>query len=258
VNARAAIRAVRAGAGALEALAVAGEGRVLAWFPAACYVEAPNGLLALAAPGVWEGPLHLLLDRPVPRSAVGSVVEARGGLLRGPGWTVRVAGASAWSGAVPSPVAVRRAAVAIRHALTGIVARSRVEPSVVARAAELVVRGDLEELAALLAGRGPGLTPAGDDALAGVLLVTRAAAGEPVEPRLERIAAAARTSRTAGAFLRWAARGQSLRPAHELLAAATRGDARGAARWARLLAAVGESSGADLALGMGWAAAAIA
>jgi hypothetical protein len=258
VNATVAVRAVRAGAGALEALATPGPGRVLAWFRAACYAELPNGLLALAGPGVWEGPLHLLLDRPVPRSAAGSAVEVRDGLIRGPGWTVHAAGAGGWSGAVPPPAAVRRAAEQIRRALVGIAARSRVEPEVAARAEELVATGDLEALAALLGGRGPGLTPAGDDALAGLLLVVRAAAGEEVEPRLAGIAADARTSPIARAFLRWAARGQSLRPAHELLTAATRGDARGAARWARLLAAVGGSSGADLALGMRWASAALA
>lgn len=257
MNAPVAVRAVRAGDGALEVLGVPGPGRVLAWFPAACYVEWPNGLLALAAPRVWEGPLHLVLDRPVPRSAAGSVVEVRDGLIRGPGWTVRVAGAGGWSGAVPPPAAVRRAAEQIRRSLVGIAARSRVDPGVAARAEELVARGDLEALATLLAGRGPGLTPAGDDALAGVLLVVRAARGQDVEPRLAGIAAAARTSPIARAFLRWAARGQSFRPAHELLTAAARGDARGAARWARLLAAVGGSSGADLALGMRWASAAV-
>lgn len=252
------IRALRAGGGALEALASPGPGRVLAWFRAACYVESPAGLLALAGPRVWEGPLHLLLDRPVPPSAPGSAVGFRDGLIRGPGWTVAVAGARAWSGPLPPAAAVRGSAEPLRAALEGVAERSRVEGGVAARAEALVARGSLEDLAALLAGRGPGLTPAGDDALAGVLLVVRAAAGEDVEPRLARIAERAATSRIAGAFLRWAARGRSLRPAHELLAAAARGDVAGAARWAKLLAAVGESSGADLALGMRWATQALA
>ena len=101
-----------------------------------------------------------------------------------------------------------------------------------------------------LAGLGPGLTPAGDDVLAGVLLVARARGGPAAEPALVHAAAEARTNDVARAFLAWAARGQSIAPVHDLLTAAVTSDRAGATSALRRLLAVGHSSGADLAFGL--------
>ena len=43
------MRAVTAGAGALEALSIPGAGRVLAGLAKACYLDLPGGLVALVA-----------------------------------------------------------------------------------------------------------------------------------------------------------------------------------------------------------------
>jgi hypothetical protein len=90
--------------------------------------------------------------------------------------------------------------------------------------------------------------------LAGWLLWRRALLGPAAEPALLAAAAASRTNDVAAAFLHWAARGQSLQPAHDVLGAASKGACEAARRAARVLGAVGHTSGADLCLGLAWGA----
>jgi hypothetical protein len=80
-------------------------------------------------------------------------------------------------------------------------------------------RGDLLTFAGLVGGRGAGLTPAGDDLLAGVLLVACALRdGSPTDSWiLRRCAHRAPTNDIARAFLACAARGRCIEPAHALL-----------------------------------------
>ena len=106
---------------------------------------------------------------------------------------------------------------------------------------------ELGEWAARLGGRGPGLTPEGDDVLAGMLLAVRAARGPAAEPGLRAVAASVRTTEPAAAFLAWAARGQCIEPAHDWLTAA---DGAARLRAERRLRAVGASSGAALVRGL--------
>lgn len=234
---------VAAGAGALEALG-GGGGRVIAAFPKALYVESPEGIAALVAPGVAAGPLHGLLDSPPPAVAVGSWVS------------LEVGGAVPWRGWLPEPGAIEPAIPAILAAVGPVAARSLVPVARSGRAMACLEAGDLAGVAAALGGAGPGLTPAGDDVLAGILFTARVR--DPrAEPALVAVAASVGTTAISSAFLRWAARGQALAPVHQLLRAAVPGDApdagRAAARAAGLLGAVGHSSGADFALGVSWA-----
>ena len=60
----------------------------------------------------------------------------------------------------------------------------------------------------------------------------------------------ARASEPSISFLVWAARGQALAPAHDLLLTAAAGRVEEATRCAALLGRVGASSGADLCLGI--------
>ena len=114
-------------------------------------------------------------------------------------------------------------------------------------------RGDLPALFRRLQGRGAGLTPSGDDLLAGVLLVC---AMNPERRRaLHALASAARTTSLSRAFLTWAAAGQSIQPAHALLDAAAVGNLARMRRSARSLAAVGATSGRALVAGIALAAA---
>jgi hypothetical protein len=100
-----------------------------------------------------------------------------------------------------------------------------------------------------LVGRGPGLTPEGDDVLAGAAVVA-AATGDPLT-----LPAQARdlTTPLSATLLELAAAGAAPRPVHALLDV-DRDDWRGALRD---LEAVGASSGRAIALGIGAAAAAL-
>jgi hypothetical protein len=107
---------------------------------------------------------------------------------------------------------------------------------------------DLAALSRLLGGLGPGLTPAGDDILAGILLVS-AAKGTLTEQT--RIAISqVNTNRIAQDFLRAAAMGQCIAPSHDLLVALAAADARAARLAIEQLKELGASSGTSLAWGM--------
>lgn len=250
------MRATLAGLGAQAALEGQEAGFVLASFRRACYVAFPAGLVALVAPDVLPGPLHLVLDRLPPAPARGARVSVAGGAIGAAGWSVRTREVSLWTGVLPDPQDLRAGSrtalaagrrVAAGSALTTGPFRERAN-----RARASLLAGDLDDAAALLVGLGPGLTPAGDDALCGILLVLRCVLGEGFEPRAMGIAGGAQTTEPSRAFLAWAARGQALAPAHDLLIAAARGDEVAATTAFETLGRVGETSGSDFVLGLGW------
>jgi hypothetical protein len=111
--------------------------------------------------------------------------------------------------------------------------------------------------AALVAGRGPGLTPSGDDLLCGVMLATwvwpgLAAAGRAAALRA-RIAEAAspRTTTVGAAYVQAAQRGWASGAWHRLVLSL--GDAPAARAAALQVLAIGETSGADALAGFCWA-----
>lgn len=220
------------GLGAREVLGAPAHGRVVGVHRVAAYLRFPAGLVALTSGLALRGPLHLRVA-VLPVLRVGERVSTDGTTLRGPTsggstWSVSLA-APTWTGALPS------------HTPPGgrTLGRTCVPPR------EPVC--ELGELAARLGGRGPGLTPAGDDVIAGALLAARAARGPEGEPALRAVAASVRTTEVAAAFLAWAARGQCIEPAHDWLLAP---DAAARARAERRLVAVGASSGAALLAGL--------
>ena len=129
-----------------------------------------------------------------------------------------------------------------------------------ARLARALARGDWEDFAGAardLAGLGQGLTPAGDDFLAGVLAALRfhgESSGAPLFPRqsLADLAGelAGRTTPFSGFLLRCAARGLVAGPVGDWLAAAHGGEAAKAGRAVAALAGLGHSSGLDALSGM--------
>jgi hypothetical protein len=127
--------------------------------------------------------------------------------------------------------------------------RDRVEPAV-------TTIGRLEPLDALnaaaraLGGLGPGLTPAGDDALSGILFAFRAMGGPSVEAALVAVARSVRTSDLGAAVLEAAAGGFHVEPVHDLVMAASVADSNAAATAAADLDRFGSSSGADVAYGL--------
>jgi Protein of unknown function (DUF2877) len=135
----------------------------------------------------------------------------------------------------PVPAAVRAA----RAALRGRTGDLPAGPAAVTSLA----------IAAGLLGRGPGLTPAGDDLLAGLLLGALAFGGPAGSVRAAVAALGpAQTTALSAALLRHAARGECIGEA-AALAAALAGGGPVESAVSRLLG-VGHSSGAALALGL--------
>jgi len=251
------MRATLAGQGALEALAGGASGTVLAWFPRAVYLRLAGTVIALVGPDVGPGPLHLGLDAPVPNALPGTSVRRRATALLVGDVAVDLRGRRVWRGAHPDPDRLRAASRLIVEVAGELGRRSALlRPPLSARAD--LARGciavdDLVGAAELLGGLGPGLTPAGDDVLGGVLFMRRLLGGERVTPSLSAAAGIVATTEISRAFVSWAARGQVLSAGHDLLVAAAGGDRSGAEAAARELVRVGETSGADFALGLVWA-----
>lgn len=220
---------IELGLGAREVLAAGGSGTVLAVYSKAAYLRLPAGLVALTSRAVPAGPVHARGPFPLHQLAAGDPVTVDGSVLG-----VSLAGASLWRGTLPplSSVDLHALDTAPASALTAY-------PAQVSQAVERLGAGDLAGAVHTLAGLGPGLTPAGDDALAGILLVW----GARDRPAAIRAAEGARTNDIARAFLAWAARGQSIEPVHRLLHT---GDPKALADLLRF----GHSSGADLAFGL--------
>jgi Protein of unknown function (DUF2877) len=108
--------------------------------------------------------------------------------------------------------------------------------------------GHAVEAAPALAGSGPGLTPSGDDALAGYLLARRAAGNgaDGSEAREVLTVVVARSGEPSLSLVRWAARGETFDVAAAVLRALLRGEPD-APSLSRLLALGGETGRAMLA-----------
>jgi hypothetical protein len=113
----------------------------------------------------------------------------------------------------------------------------------------------LQEGTAQLAGLGGGLTPAGDDFLAGVMLWAWLAHPRPdLFCRIVVEAAISRTTTLSAALLRTAARGECGSAWHALLAALAWGDYVELAEMLRVVLSQGGTSGADALSGFLWMA----
>jgi hypothetical protein len=251
------VKATLAGLGAKEAMAGGGEGRVIASFPKAVYASLPGGILVLVAPDVHPGPLYLVLDGPPPEVPADTRVQVGTRRIRVGEIDVDLRDAAEWAGALPSPAQLAWGATLLTEVASDLASGSALHADPFRdRAVDARSRlraGDFAGMVDRLAGLGPGLTPAGDDALAGVLFIRRTIGDEDAEPVLIDAARKARTSVIASAFLSWAARGQALSSAHNLITAAGRGDQDGCVAAGAALASIGETSGADFALGLTWA-----
>jgi hypothetical protein len=267
---------VRVGEAVVPALAGGGAGSVVAVFRRAVYLSYPGGLIALVGTDAEPGPLHAHVEvmplaglrdeirvcpvrAPVwsapPLPAPGGLVRVLGSVLDhepvldlgfGVGPAAGV-GSRAGAGATPS-TGLRPSPGAALRSSPGAVPRSSPGAALGDVLGTLLGADGLAATAHALAGRGAGLTPAGDDVAAGLLLAAHAA-GVP-EPELRATAEAMGTHAISRAFLGWAARGRSIAAVHDLAAACAAGDVRAARRARARLAAVGHTSGLDLAYGL--------
>lgn len=234
------------GLGASAALSTRGRGRVVGVYARAAYLEVPGGLVALTAPGVPMGPIHARTPGSLDLLRVGHRVVVSPGLLQAGPLLLHFGAAPLWRGCAPAPRALERAALLAVRLLAAAPPSSLPVPV----PAGALRAGDVGAVAACLGGAGPGLTPAGDDCLAGILLVARIRWGEAAESLLVDAAERVLTNDVARAFLTWAARGQSIEPVHDLLLRAAAFDHEGASKAVSSLTRLGHSSGADLALGL--------
>jgi hypothetical protein len=222
--------AARRGAGTVEiALHPGGYVRLGDAYALLAVPRAPRGPLTILVSGLERAPLRagerafvadgrlhvgahtIALDVPLAPSP-------RAGPLR-PGWRAALNAALA---AVPAP------------------------PPELADGVAALRAGSLEPAVAALAGRGEGLTPAGDDVLAGFAAWCHAA-GRPVA--LAPLAAGA-ASPIGLAYLRCAERGELPDVAARVVAAVRAGDTDAARRRARALSRWGASSGAAILWGV--------
>jgi hypothetical protein len=238
------MRLLRVGEGVPALLDADAVGRVAAVFPRAVYLSLPGGLFALVGPGVEPGPLHAHVTR-LPVVAVGDPVRTGGGRLYLAGRPVPGRPDIWQAPPLPDPGRVGAIARILRRVLDH-------EPDLDlgARPAAAPIPDDPTGAAEALAGRGGGLTPAGDDVLAGLLLVARMRAGPLAEPRLVALARRCRTHDISRAFQVEAARGRSVAALHDLLGASADGDTAAARRARDRLARIGHTSGLDLAYGV--------
>jgi hypothetical protein len=226
---------------------------VLASFRRAVYVEVGHTVLVLVTADAPPGPVHLRvreLPRPEPNAmvaltertlAVGDVLVDMGG-MDGPN------GSRWWRPPHIDANLLRRSADAARRSLIAADGSDLADHPELSVADSALQRCDLSAVVAALAGLGAGLTPAGDDVLAG-LLVVLATAGHD-EGMLREAVAGVRTHAISRAFLTWAARGQGVEPVHLLLAALSQRDHAAARRHQDAVLALGHTSGADLLLGL--------
>jgi hypothetical protein len=246
------MRLVLVGQTAAELIAARCTGRVMAVSRRAVYLSVAAGVLVLVDGATEPGPLHAHVDA-LHGFTVGDPVRAQSGCL----WIAgrRIGGApDLWRAPpLPAPADLATAAATLRAVLDhspDLDLNGGAGPAVGEMLSATLRERGLASAAAGLAGRGVGLTPAGDDVLAGLLLVASSAAGPAGQTRLLRIATGAATNAVARAYLASAARGSSLAALHELIdAGAARDTPRAQAARARL-ARVGHTSGLDLAYGV--------
>ncbi len=244
------------------------QARVLGHFRRVVDLEIAGEILALVTPGVGNGPFHAVVDhlpqRRLPRQLP---LHRDGSTLHVGPWALSLDPPPTlwdpmpdWPHLTPEPEALAALVGTIRRAAAQ---RRRSSPFAAAIFGEAppgvaaLFRGIYNEGSALvcggaarLAGLGPGLTPSGDDFLAGVMLALWLRYRRPV-PALAWIyeAAAHRTTRLSRAFLRAARDGHADARWHALLAALS-----GASRTALEAAAhavldFGATSGLDMLAG---------
>jgi hypothetical protein len=238
------MRALIAGPGAARTLREGGTGRLEIVLGVGGYVRLGDaGWVLIATPRSVRGPLSLVVAGLGIPGRAGWPASAHEGVLAVGPWRISLAGAEP-SGA---SAACGRANP---EALDAALAAAAPPPAGLREGLEALRDGDVAAAVVLLAGRGDGLTPAGDDVLAGYA-AWRHAAGSPVTlvgP------AAGRASPIGLAYLDCAERGELPDPAAAVLAAVRAGDRAAAARRARALRSWGTTSGAALL----WGAAAAA
>ncbi|HYP39527.1 MAG TPA: DUF2877 domain-containing protein [Chloroflexia bacterium] len=248
-------------------------GRVLAVLRNAIYVEGDGGhIVAIVDEHAEDGPLTVRIhDLPALLRAVsphpGAAVQVTGRAIEIHGLArVRWAG-RLWVPHLPKRVGKRAAILTVCDALAQIIAIQEVEPvaqRLTVRLAEFhhatmedCIPQAIEAITGLL-GLGPGLTPSGDDMMAGLLasLAWQARLGIVSDKLVCSLVEAVRevapshTNRISARLLHYAGEGVLYAPAMELGEALLVGDTPALHDAARRLCTIGNTTGVDVATGL--------
>ncbi len=253
-----------------------GTGILLGQFSRAVNVLIDDHVIALVVPSVGEGPFHgvidVLPDYSLPRNLVVKWDLAQ--LWLGM-WRIRIADAPifwnprvCWEQLRFEPDATRclRALVVAEGQRRGVFRDGHVVPGAngVGRAEMPIAALEMAwesgntdaflSQVARLAGRGPGLTPSGDDFLAGLMLALWARGGEAARSLCRSMVAVAapRTTRLSRAFLEAAAEGLADTHWHALFHALDINDEVAIEHAAQAVFAFGATSGFDMLAGFLW------
>jgi hypothetical protein len=218
-------------------LQLSGPLTVQAVFERAWHVHSSNGQVLTMTTIEYDGPLGIRLSGTLPAMLPGTRGMIRGTTMFMGRLVISLNGAKIWTGQPATPTALsmtqlHRDQAALDAALASHAASGDfpgVRERLTARAAalrEALVAGDssgTKKTAAGLLGLGPGLTPAGDDLLVGLLAGLQVLGMRGgIAPRsglAERIEREARTRTTAlsRTFLHWAGRGVAAQPLLDVL-----------------------------------------
>jgi hypothetical protein len=214
----------------------------------AAYLRTPGGLVALTSFDVPSGPVHARTSVPFDGLRVGDKVVVTESLLQVRRILLDLRNPSVWRAQLPSAERLT-ANRSFALQMLGTPERSDLDLLEVETVAELLEHGDLRGAVDYLGGAGPGLTPAGDDCLAGIMLIASLQADSD-SMKLRELAFSVPTNDIARAFLYWAAQGQSIDPVHRFLLAVGESNWNAAEDALSDLIRYGSSSGAYLALGL--------
>ena len=251
-------------------------GRVLSVHRVVCnLIDDDREVITLLAPSVPAGPFTITIDVSFDELAVGAPAHVDTTQLVVGDLRVTLEGAATWEPRpdwprlrmAREPIATGFAAFdewtssaiwgGLTH-ITGADQHAEGKPSFMARLARgkeaysrLIIEGlgegkraSLVEGAKLLAGLGPGGTPAGDDFLVGAMAAIWLLGDESDAPALAQTAAP-RTSALSAAFLRAAGQGEFIAPWHALLEALAASELMQVESAAMSVESFGASSGAD-------------
>ena len=263
-----------------------GRGIVLAVFDRSLYLDLEGQIVGLASSELSRGPIVITLRHPgaLPAVNTGAPVHLHAGRLHVGPVEVDLRGATLWDPTLPhagdtarsaprSVVIDELLAAAPDESIAGLLGTRRnggaphslllasLSKGLGAIDAWLSGRLDAASASAIVgrevAGRGPGLTPSGDDLLVGIMLAAgvlpRAGSVRGVDEVRDVLAAAAlpRTTRISGAYLHAARHGLAGEPWHVLVRALP-GPPESLRRAVRRLLRIGETSGADALTGFCW------
>jgi hypothetical protein len=280
---------VGGGVGAIAALRIGRAARRLLEGPAAIELAAVHarslhiasaGRFACIGPAsIGDGPLSIIVAAAdvVPLQAGlaggdGRLSASAGCLARGGSLQLDTSVAALWQPAAwptpPTHDSLRQAAEELRRQLAALeragpavstaapvaaATSRRLADGLAALSAFVAGRDEAERACRLLLGLGPGLTPAGDDALVGALIALDAVGAEDLRQALAVVALAlapALTSPLSAAYVGAAAElGEAHASLHDVIAASLAGPPSGIAREVKRAAAVGHSSGRDAMAG---------